>query len=83
MINGTKQWITNGERAGVVILFAKTDREDPDTVTQFLVPKDTDGLEVGKKKRTNSVCGRATRRRSSSTTFEFPQKIDSPRSVRD
>ncbi|OVE85426.1 acyl-CoA dehydrogenase family protein [Natronolimnobius baerhuensis] len=49
VINGTKQWITNGERAGVVILFAKTDREDPDTVTQFLVPKDTDGLEVGKK----------------------------------
>jgi alkylation response protein AidB-like acyl-CoA dehydrogenase len=49
VINGKKQWITNGERAGVVILFAKTDRDDPDTVTQFLVPKDCDGLEVGKK----------------------------------
>ncbi|NGM67953.1 acyl-CoA dehydrogenase [Natronolimnobius sp. AArcel1] len=49
VINGTKQWITNGERAGVVILFAKTDRDDSETVTQFLVPKDTDGLEVGKK----------------------------------
>ncbi|MDQ2051796.1 acyl-CoA dehydrogenase family protein [Natronolimnohabitans sp. A-GB9] len=49
VINGKKQWITNGERAGVVILFAKTDRDDPDTVTQFLVPKDVDGLEVGKK----------------------------------
>ena len=49
VINGTKQWITNGERAGVVILFAKTDRDDPDTVTQFLVPKDVDGLEVGRK----------------------------------
>ncbi len=49
VINGKKQWITNGKRAGVVILFAKTDRDDPDTVTQFLVPKDTPGLEVGKK----------------------------------
>jgi alkylation response protein AidB-like acyl-CoA dehydrogenase len=49
VINGKKQWITNGKRAGVVILFAKTDRDDPNTVTQFLVPKDIDGLEVGKK----------------------------------
>ncbi|MDR9431497.1 MAG: acyl-CoA dehydrogenase family protein [Natronomonas sp.] len=49
VIDGTKQWITNGQRSGVVILFAKTDRDDPDTVTQFLVPKDTDGLAVGKK----------------------------------
>ncbi|WP_049922555.1 acyl-CoA dehydrogenase family protein [Halopiger djelfimassiliensis] len=49
VINGKKQWITNGERSGVVILFAKTDRDDPDSVTQFLVPKDADGLEVGKK----------------------------------
>ena len=47
VIDGDKQWITNGERAGVVVLFAKTDRDDPDTVTQFLVPKDTDGLRVG------------------------------------
>jgi acyl-CoA dehydrogenase len=49
VLNGTKQWVTNGERAGVVVLFAKTDPDDPDTVTQFLVPKDTDGLAVGKK----------------------------------
>ena len=49
VIGGTKQWITNGERSGVIILFAKTDRDDPDSVTQFLVPKDTEGLEVGKK----------------------------------
>ncbi len=48
VINGTKQWITNGERAGVVILFAKTDADDDDTVTQFLIPKDIDGVEVGK-----------------------------------
>ncbi len=49
VINGKKQWITNGKRAGVIVLFAKTDRDDPDSITQFLVPKGTDGLEVGKK----------------------------------
>ncbi|MDS0474917.1 acyl-CoA dehydrogenase family protein [Natrinema sp. 1APR25-10V2] len=47
VINGEKQWITNGERAGVYILFAKTDRDDPSTVTQFLVPGDVAGLTVG------------------------------------
>ncbi|MFC4246583.1 acyl-CoA dehydrogenase family protein [Natribaculum luteum] len=49
VIDGKKQWITNGQRAGVVVLFAKTDRDDPNSVTQFLVPKDAEGLEVGKK----------------------------------
>ena len=49
VINGKKQWITNGQRAGVVILFAKTDRDDPDSITQFLVSKDIDGVKIGKK----------------------------------
>ncbi|MFC7239011.1 acyl-CoA dehydrogenase family protein [Saliphagus sp. GCM10025317] len=49
VINGDKQWITNGQRAGVIVLFAKTDRNDPSTVTQFLVPADADGLTVGEK----------------------------------
>ena len=47
VVNGTKQWITNGERSGVVILFAKTDSDDPSSITQFVVPKDVDGLSVG------------------------------------
>ncbi|WP_435358731.1 acyl-CoA dehydrogenase family protein [Haloarchaeobius sp. DFWS5] len=50
VINGKKQWITNGQRSDVIILFAKTDRDDPGSITQFLVPKDeVSGLEVGKK----------------------------------
>jgi len=47
VIDGEKQWITNGERAGVYILFAKTDRDDPASITQFVVPGDVDGLSVG------------------------------------
>jgi alkylation response protein AidB-like acyl-CoA dehydrogenase len=49
VIDGKKQWITNGERGGVCILFAKTDPDDPGSVTQFLLPKDAEGVEVGKK----------------------------------
>jgi alkylation response protein AidB-like acyl-CoA dehydrogenase len=47
VIDGEKQWITNGERSGVLVVFAKTDPEDPESVTQFLVPKDVDGVTVG------------------------------------
>ena len=49
VIDGEKQWITNGARAGVVIVFAKTDPDDPESVTQFVVPKDVSGLAVGEK----------------------------------
>ncbi|WP_424018705.1 acyl-CoA dehydrogenase family protein [Halorientalis pallida] len=65
VIDGTKQWITNGERSGVVVLFAKTDRQSPGSVTQFLVPKDTDGLEVGKREDKLGL------RASDTTTLEF------------
>ncbi|WP_152041865.1 acyl-CoA dehydrogenase family protein [Salinigranum salinum] len=48
VIQGEKQWITNGQRGEVCIVFAKTDPDDPASVTQFLVPKSA-GIEVGKK----------------------------------
>ncbi len=48
VIDGEKQWITNGERGDVCIVFAKTDPDDPSSITQFLVPKSA-GIEVGKK----------------------------------
>jgi hypothetical protein len=44
VLSGDKQWITNGRRAGVYIVFAKT---APDEVTQFVVPGDADGLRPG------------------------------------
>ncbi|MFB6122243.1 MAG: acyl-CoA dehydrogenase family protein [Haloferacaceae archaeon] len=48
VVDGRKQWITNGQRGEVCILFAKTDPDDPSSVTQFLVPKSA-GIEVGRK----------------------------------
>ncbi|RNJ26787.1 acyl-CoA dehydrogenase family protein [Halosegnis longus] len=65
VIDGEKQWITNGERGEVVILFAKTDRDDPQTVTQFVVPKSTDGVSVGKKEEKLGL------RASDTTTLSF------------
>ncbi|MFB6130882.1 MAG: acyl-CoA dehydrogenase family protein [Salinigranum sp.] len=50
VIDGKKQWITNGERGDVCVLFAKTDPDGPGSVTQFLVPKDA-GIEVGRTER--------------------------------
>ena len=44
VLDGDKQWITNGKRAGVYVVFAKT---APDEITQFVVPGDADGLSVG------------------------------------
>jgi len=65
VLDGQKAWITNGQRSGVVVVFAKTDRDDPDSVTQFLVPKDTDGLTVGEKEEKLGL------RASDTTTLSF------------
>lgn len=49
VISGEKQWITNGARSDVLIVFAVTEPGDPGTITQFLVPKTCDGILVGDK----------------------------------
>ncbi len=46
VLDGEKQWITNGQRAGAIVCFAKVDGSE-DGVTQFLIPGDADGLSVG------------------------------------
>lgn len=49
VISGEKQWITNGSRSDVLIVFAVTDPGNPESITQFLVPKDRKGITVGEK----------------------------------
>jgi len=49
VLDGEKQWITNGKRGGIAIVFAKTDGGDKRSITQFLVPADAEGFDVGKK----------------------------------
>ncbi|HUE76985.1 MAG TPA: acyl-CoA dehydrogenase family protein, partial [Longimicrobiales bacterium] len=49
-LDGRKLWITNGEEAGLYIVFANA---DPDAgyrgITAFLVERETEGFRVGKK----------------------------------
>ena len=49
-LNGSKLWITNGDEAGIFIVFATV---DPDAgyrgITAFIVERDTEGFEVGKR----------------------------------
>jgi glutaryl-CoA dehydrogenase len=42
ILNGTKMWITNGSRAGVAIVWARTD----DGIRGFLVPAGTEGFRA-------------------------------------
>ena len=50
VINGTKQFISNGGIAGLYILSCRTDKKLPlnQCRTIFLVPADTPGLKIGK-----------------------------------
>jgi alkylation response protein AidB-like acyl-CoA dehydrogenase len=49
VIDGEKRWVTNGGRAGVVLLFART---SDDGLGAFLVPTDADGYTVGDRENT-------------------------------
>jgi butyryl-CoA dehydrogenase len=52
VLNGSKQWCTNGDHADVLTVFATVDpAKRAKGVTAFLVDKGTPGFEVGKKER--------------------------------
>jgi len=51
VLNGTKMWITNGSRASVAIIWAKTgDISDASSVRGFIVPADTPGFSARDQK---------------------------------
>ncbi|WP_040606657.1 acyl-CoA dehydrogenase family protein [Salsuginibacillus kocurii] len=56
VLNGTKQFITNGGIADVHVIFAQTDKEKGwEGIAAFVVDKDTPGLEMGKKEQKMGV----------------------------
>jgi alkylation response protein AidB-like acyl-CoA dehydrogenase len=67
VLNGTKQWVTSGDRAGVIIVWARTDVGAGNRgITAFLIEGGTPGLVVGRHEEKMGI-------RSSSTvslTFE-------------
>lgn len=57
ILNGTKQFITNGSFAKLFIIFAKIDKEH---FTAFLVEKDFEGLVVGPEEKKLGIKGSST-----------------------
>ena len=52
VLNGSKQWCTNGDHADVITVFATVDAsKGARGVTAFLVEKDAPGFSVGKKEK--------------------------------
>ncbi|MGA9118356.1 MAG: acyl-CoA dehydrogenase [Bacteroidota bacterium] len=52
ILNGTKNWITNGSTADLVLVMASTDRsKGPKGISTFIVEKGTPGFNVAKKER--------------------------------
>jgi alkylation response protein AidB-like acyl-CoA dehydrogenase len=47
VVNGTKQWISNGSCADYYILFARTSDDPKRGLSAFVVPADTDGMSFG------------------------------------
>ncbi len=49
VLNGAKNWVTNGQRAGVYLLFARTDKSNGNRgISAFIVERGAPGLVVGK-----------------------------------
>jgi alkylation response protein AidB-like acyl-CoA dehydrogenase len=62
ILNGTKQWITNGGEAEVYTVIAMSDRsKGARGASAFIVDKDTPGVSFGKKEDKLGIRGSATR----------------------
>ncbi len=61
IINGTKQWITNGGEAEIYTIIAITDRsKGPRGASAFVIEKDTPGFSFGKKENKMGIRASAT-----------------------
>jgi alkylation response protein AidB-like acyl-CoA dehydrogenase len=61
VLNGAKQWCTNGDHAGVITVFATVDpARRAKGITAFLIEPDMPGFAVGKKERKMGIRGSPT-----------------------
>ena len=64
VLNGEKMWVTNGETADLVLLFARTDeagdRRGKDGIGAFVVPTGAEGWKPGKKEKKMGLRGSQT-----------------------
>ena len=60
-LSGTKQWITSGDRAGVLVVWAMTDLAAGHRgITAFIVRGGAPGLSVGRAEHKLGLCGSST-----------------------
>lgn len=61
LVNGTKNWITNGRTASVYIVYAQTDKEKRHHgINALIVEKDMPGFVIGKKEKKLGIRGSDT-----------------------
>ncbi|MGC6524886.1 MAG: acyl-CoA dehydrogenase [Flavobacteriaceae bacterium] len=61
LLNGTKNWITNGGRAQVYLVIAQTDRtKGHKGINAFIVERNTPGFEIGPKENKLGIRGSDT-----------------------
>ena len=60
VIDGSKQWITSGDFAGVFVVWARTGEEGTKGISCFLVDGDAPGLTVGKHEEKMGLRGSST-----------------------
>jgi alkylation response protein AidB-like acyl-CoA dehydrogenase len=61
VLNGAKQWISSGDRAGVLITWARTDpTAGPRGITAFLVEAATPGLTIGRHEQKMGIRASST-----------------------
>ncbi len=62
MLNGTKQWITNGGEADIYVVVASTNKaKGARGATAFILEKGMEGFDFGKKEKKLGIRGSATR----------------------
>jgi acyl-CoA dehydrogenase len=49
VLNGTKQWVTNGGYAKAIVVFARTGGPGPKGISAFLVDRDCAGFSLGRR----------------------------------
>jgi len=60
VLEGSKQWITSGDFAGVFVVWARTGDAGPKGISAFAVPADAEGLSVGRHEDKMGLRGSST-----------------------
>ncbi|MEQ1894483.1 MAG: acyl-CoA dehydrogenase family protein, partial [Planctomycetota bacterium] len=62
VLDGTKIFVTNGNEAGLFIVYARTDPSAPKAngISAFLVPREAKGVRIGKKEKKTGIRGSST-----------------------